>query len=104
MREADVSVSYGTKENIIDGKPENKDCSEITALERLSYMNAWARMELLNANSKLLNFQIHRDSKFILRLHSNQNSTKMIHPNQNRISTQILIETQMSKGTVRKSS
>lgn len=40
MREADVSVSYGTKENIIDGKPENKDCSEITALERLSYMNA----------------------------------------------------------------
>lgn len=63
VREGDVSVSYASKENKTEPQLENKDFSEITALERLSYMNACARMELLNANSKLLNFQINRDSK-----------------------------------------
>ena len=65
VREAEISMSYGTKNNQLEAEEQSKEWAEITALERLSYMNAWARMELLNANSKLLNFQIQRDSKII---------------------------------------
>jgi hypothetical protein len=39
--------------------PENLDNSnEVKALEHLSYINACARMEFLNANSKLINYHV----------------------------------------------
>lgn len=56
LKAHDISVvemdENSNTENLI------KEKSEITALEHLSYINAWARMELLHANSNLINYHI----------------------------------------------
>lgn len=56
MRAHEIQTTQGSRENTEED--EGKESAEITALEHLSYINACARMELLNANSKLLNYQI----------------------------------------------
>jgi len=50
-----LTVVSASHENLHE---EAKNSSEIKALEHLSYINACARMELLNVNSKLINYHI----------------------------------------------
>jgi hypothetical protein len=57
MQVQDVSITEPPKINKYH-QHQDKEKAEINALEHLSYMNACARMELLNANSKLMNFHI----------------------------------------------
>lgn len=64
MRVQDVSMTDPPQSD--EYQLQDKEKEEVTALEHLSYMNACARMELLNANSKLMNFHIlkkHLDKK-----------------------------------------
>lgn len=63
MRVQDISITEPPK--IDKYQHQDQEKAEINALEHLSYMNACARMELLNANSKLMNFHI-------LKKHMNQ--------------------------------
>lgn len=53
-KESDLTLVNASHDEL---DPE-KNSSEIQALEHLSYINACARMGLLNANTKLLNYQI----------------------------------------------
>lgn len=55
MRVQDISVA---EQEPSEEQTHDKEKSEITALEHLSYMNACARMDLINANAKLMNFHI----------------------------------------------
>ena len=73
-KHSDLSIVNASHDSGLESS--NKESSEIMALEHLSYINACARMELLNANSKLINYHVLKKNSKALNKPKNADSNK----------------------------